>query len=179
MMYDLETFCSRCEARRCPRNTIYNAKTCVRDAKRKTCYDKYLRKQEKEADKINLRLEESQADIIDKDIWERDVGYVPDKKNLPGDSWKKVCRFWRCLTIEEQNLFLTVNREHLWLCRNVDKAHWRGRGSHPELSHKLENIVLINRLVHTRLDTYKDPITGDDITADVRDAWFQRMIEVK
>lgn len=165
-------FCGFCDKKRCPRRTIYNAKTCLTESKRKRCYDKFLKKKEKDEEKRDYI--DPREIVIDNEIWQRDAGFVPKKKKLPGDAWKKVCRFWKCLTKEEQDLFLELNKEHLWLCKDMDKAHLEGKGSNPDLKFEKSNLVLMNRLSHRRLTDAKDPITGEDIDVLRINYWYER-----
>lgn len=165
-----EEFCSYCDKKLCLRNTIYNAKTCVRDSKRKRCYDKLKKTKEKFVKKLTNFQKDEFADSV----WQRDAGFIPDKKQI--DHWEKYCRFWRCLTSQERVQFYKIHKDNLYLCNNLDVAHVEGKGRNPGEKTNLENVVLLNRLAHSLLDTYFDPLTKEKITAEERERWFDRII---
>lgn len=163
-------FTAKCDAKVCLRKRKYHEKGCLLDSKRQDCYDKY----EKVNNKKHIFTFDDEEQLLRESVWERDGNSKPQPK-VGNTSWKLYCRFWKCLLQEEQSMFLWLNRTQLWVCKNIDVAHLKGKGANPELKYKIENCVLMNRLAHTRLDTYKDPITGFNIDVTTRDAWLDRI----
>ena len=71
---ELEAFKEKCSKRVCLRRTTYNAKTCSRDSKQESCYDRFVRKSERD----KLKREEKIAGDPEKEfkriVKERDGG---------------------------------------------------------------------------------------------------------
>jgi hypothetical protein len=108
-----------------------------------------------------------------KECWLYYLGFYEGKSVYK--NWKDYCMFWGCLTLEEKNeLNITYNNE-LWINENLDSAHIEGKGENPSMKYNVDNIVIIGRLWHGLIDTYKDPITRKPITQEERIKWFERI----
>lgn len=157
-----------CLKGKCSRHTIIS-KRCKTEAKQLDCLIKINKKT------IKSYNEDLEYTNLVNNVWERDAGFVPVSKSQK--NWQKYCRFWKCLTKEEQEIFLTRWQDVLWICENLDTSHIKGKGSHIELKYDIENCVLVNRLVQSNLlDQYKDPLTGCNITKTERESWWERII---
>lgn len=165
---------------RCMRNTIYTERTCSREGKQRRCYAKYQEKLAKKllkpVKKISSRVkkDESYEELVAK-VWQRDAGFLPESRQR--EDWWKYCRFFRSLFDSERKIFLDRNNDLLWMCVNLDCAHRESKGSRPDQKYMVDNVFLLNRLAHSRLDSYQNPITGEAIDAAERDAWFDRIAE--
>ena len=47
---------------------------------------------------------------------------------------------------------------------NADMAHVFNKSSYPWMKYEPRNVVLLSRIFHNRLDEFKHPITGKQIT---------------
>lgn len=173
---DFEEFSASCANRRCLRNTIFNAKTCARDSKRKACHIKYLNKLDKEAEKRKQNKgrpgnPDPEYDKLVHDCWVRDAGFEPETKHLP-KSWKNYCCIWKCLSIEEREE--AQQQVGFYLNAHVDVSHIKGKGGRADLKYLLTNVLISGRFFSNRLDKYLDPVSGEPITAQERDEWFER-----
>jgi hypothetical protein len=169
---DFSTFSSYCISKKCLRNTIYNEKTCSRIPKQQRCFEKYNKIKEKSN---KQKTDEKLDEILKNEVWMRDAGYIPKTSKVTMNNWKLICCFWKCLTEKEKIDFIENNKSMLFLCCNIDRAHIFGKGSHIDLKYEASNVLLINRLAHSRLDNFQDPITGKPITKEKRMHWFERM----
>jgi len=153
MSTDKDNFIKTCDFF-CLRNRgLPPAKNCSSIYKRERCYEKYLEKLEKQTKKQK----------IDKKINERD---------------KSLCALLKILTPEEFNNFINNNNTNvLWKIRKKDNAHILPKSSYPEFAFDMDNIVVLSRLFHERLDNYQDPLTGIFIGKEGRKKWFERIMK--
>ena len=166
-VYDYDEFSQYCNNKTCLRNTFYNPNTCVKDSKQKRCYDKWLKKQDKKIEK-DERWEKTREKV-----WIRDFGrFIPKGKT---ELWRLACRLWNCLTHEEKRQFLLENKDNLYLCKHIDVAHIESKTSNLSKKYEEDNCMLLNRLSHKYIDSYKNPITGKSISKEERLEWFNRM----
>ena len=61
------------------------------------------------------------------------------------------------------------------LLQQLDVAHIFPVGMYPEMMYDPNNCVLLNRYCHTNLDSMKDPITGEAISYEERQKWWERI----
>lgn len=165
-MIAYEDFVLKCDSGFCPRHTIYNSKTCLKEYKRKKCWSRYNQKLEKSKTPIDEKWEETR-----KKVWLRDAGFFPEEAKIK--NWKDYCRCWNILTIKEQQYLQTNFSADLWLADTLDCAHAFGRSG--DLKYDESHIFLISRFFHSRLDQYRDPVTGKNINEEERNAWFERI----
>ena len=122
------------------------------DSKQERCYNKYMETLVKEkATEIDERWEEVRQKVI-----ERDEG---------------LCRLTKVITFQEL-AYLKIDPKGYPL----DVCHIVPRSKCKTLYYEIDNLLLISRLFHKRLDSYQHPITGEPIDKDKRDCWWIRMI---
>jgi hypothetical protein len=90
------------------------------------------------------------------------------KEVFSRDSYK--CRLLSILS-EDEKSGLPLDG----LNKKLDPAHVFGRGSHPHMKYEVDNVVTLSRLFHNRLDQYKNPLTGEDISLDETYEWWKRI----
>lgn len=131
-------------------------------------YTKYCKNEEtknkKRQEKIQKNLEEKEISI---DIQWQNVYTLVHKRD------KEYCRLKLVLNREE---LLELNKNPVSLLNQLDVAHVVPRSSSKTLYYDLDNLVLLNRVSHSWLDTYKNPINGKPITKEERDMWWKRIV---
>ena len=154
----IEEFKHSCLKKRCLRNTIYNDKTCKTNGKQERCFEKYLRKQEKDKEKLKDR-------IVDKD-WQEVLDIIHTRD--------KTCVIWKVLTVKERQYVVTNHfDEYRWLSKTLDGAHVIGRNN-KQYKYNPNNVLLINRYFHRLLTDHKDPITQEYLTKEEVMNWYYR-----
>ena len=83
------------------------------------------------------------------------------------------CRLIEVLSARE---FLILQRKAGIILSRFDPEHVFGAGAYPKLIYDTDNIVRLNRFSHTKLDNVCSPITGDCITYEERQSWWERII---
>lgn len=86
------------------------------------------------------------------------------------------CRLMLVLTMEEKLYLFREQKENLWLNKTLDPAHVLSRSKRPDLIYCENNIVILGRLFHSRLDSCLDPLTGKNISRSERDSWWIRIV---
>lgn len=126
----------------------------------KTRYEKYIKPKEKKIQKGSWddpKWKEV-ADIV----WKRDRGQ---------------CRLLSKLKVDNIDLYMYfINNNLSSLYIKLDLAHIIPRSKSSELYYEPSNIILLNRVSHSLLDTYHDPITGKSITKEEHDEWWKYII---
>ena len=131
-------------------------------------YEKYLKKLDKQTAKIERGMKKS---------------LKPSKTKID-EAWKKVatkvrrrdrvCQLWPRLFANEQNEVITSTG--YFLLDITDPAHIFSRGSYPHMKYDEENVVLLSRLFHSRIDQLQDPVTGESISPEERQQWWIRIV---
>lgn len=85
----------------------------------------------------------------------------------------KGCRFLKVLTPQEFFSFKRVAGSQMDI---LDPAHVLGAGPNPSMIYVVENVVLLNRFAHDRLDYFKDPLTGKRIDKETHEKWWRRIV---
>ena len=156
IMLGFEDFSSNCKKGRCLRHTIYNETTCSREGKQRRCHVKYL-------DKISSKLYENKTDneweVAKKRVWERDGGK---------------CRLLSILSPEEVEQ--AKANTGFFMSQPLDIAHCIRRSQSQKLYYEERNLYLLNRLFHSKLDSYQNPVTGRGMSREDADAWWIRII---
>lgn len=83
------------------------------------------------------------------------------------------CRLLRLLTVRE---FVTLTKHSKRGLTHCDPAHVFAVGSHPHMCYLEENVVTLNRFSHDCLDNCQNPLTGEPITKEERDGWWERIV---
>ena len=156
MIEDYVDFSEYCDKERCLSHTIFNKKTCKRENKRRNCFKKYLDKCNKERD-----------NPIDKE-WLAVREFVLDRDNFE-------CRLAKVLSIEEG----TGLRASFYQRQSLDVAHIVRRSQSTKLYYDPTNLVTLSRKYHSRLDMYKNPLTGKSATKEEIQNWWIRIVGKK
>ena len=82
-------------------------------------------------------------------------------------------RILRVLTVKEA-LLLQRKAPRIQL-EKLDAAHIFPVSIYPDLIYNKNNVILLNRYSHGMLDDMKHPITGDTISYEERQAWWERL----
>lgn len=135
------------------------SKKCFTESKQLKCYSKYIEKNNK-------------VFVEDKE-WSGVVNLLKDRD---GDS----CRLLKILNIEEYTQVLPEILKNFGSYKEpLDPAHIFKRNTHPELKYDLDNLVLLHRFFHSRIDSYKDPVTGKHLSKEEVAAWWKRIVGVE
>ena len=82
-------------------------------------------------------------------------------------------RILRVLTVKEA--LLLQKKAPSVMLKRLDAAHLFPVSMYPDLMYNDANIVMLNRWSHSNLDELRHPITGDPISYDERQAWWERI----
>jgi hypothetical protein len=82
---------------------------------------------------------------------------------------KRQCQLARCLSISESHQ-LKIDGPKI-----IDRCHIYSRSSYPELIYNKNNIVTLSRYIHRRMDDFKDPIYGNNISIEEHFYWWWRI----
>lgn len=86
------------------------------------------------------------------------------------------CRLIPLLSVKE---FLIFQKNAKGKASHCDPAHVFGAGPFPHMIYMLENVVTLNRYSHDCLDNCQNPLTGERITREERDKWWERIVGVE
>ena len=126
----------------------------------KTRYEKYI-KPKKEKTQKGSWDDPLWQEVADK-VWKRD---------------KSECRLLSKLKIDNPELYLYfVNNNMKSLYTKLDLAHIIPRSQSRILYYEEENLILLNRISHSLLDSYHNPITGESINKVQHDEWWVYII---
>lgn len=144
-------------------------KNPLSDRQLESKYNKYLKKLEKQKEKINRQMEKSLKTIkTDKD-WESVKKEVYDRD--------RACQLWYKLTRKE--IEEVKDQTGYFLLDTEDYAHVFGRGVYPHLKYDPDNVVMLTRLFHSRLDHFYNPISGEQIDKKEQEEWWIRIVGIK
>lgn len=85
---------------------------------------------------------------------------------------KNMCCICRLITPGEYAQFLISNGA---FTGKLDVAHIDAVGSHVEKTYDLDNVALLCRCHHQRMDSMEDPVTGKKMKKSDREAWWERV----
>jgi 5-methylcytosine-specific restriction endonuclease McrA len=126
----------------------------------KTRYEKYIKPKKEKIQKGSWddpKWKEV-ADIV----WKRDKGQ---------------CRLLSRLKIDNLEMYMYfINTNLPSLYTKLDLAHVIPRSQSSELYYEPNNIVLLNRISHSWLDSYHHPVTGKSITKEEREEWWEYIL---
>lgn len=167
-MKQFEDFITDCLKGFCNRRTMYNDKTCKTESKHKVCYKKYCEKIQKDKQKLKFKGFNSTYEITEKDYkWEELKEYIKDRDIT--------CLFIKIATLEEMKIL--ESKEGWWLSKFIDGAHIISRAEAPSQIYNKNNVILLNRYVHSMLDNFKNPITEEFIGEEGKALWFTRIMQ--
>ena len=123
-------------------------------------YEKYIKLKEKKIQKGSWddpKWKEV-ADIV----WKRDRGQ---------------CRLLSKLKVDNPDLYLYFIKNNMKsLYTKLDLAHIIPRSKSSELYYEPSNIILLNRVSHSNLDTYHNPVTGEAINKEEQEKWWRYIL---
>lgn len=126
-----------------------------------TRYEKYIKLKEKKIQKGSWddpKWKEV-ADIV----WKRDKGE---------------CRLLSRLKVDNLNLYMYFIENNIsTLYKKLDLAHIIPRSKSSELYYEPNNIILLNRVSHSNLDTYHNPVTGEAINKEDHEWWWRYILD--
>ena len=113
---------------------------------------------------------------IQKGSWED-----PKWKEVADIVWKRdkgQCRLLSKLKIDNPELYVYFIKNNMKsLYTKLDLAHIVPRSKSRELYYEPSNIILLNRVSHSLIDTYHDPVTGKTINKEEQEKWWRYIIE--
>ena len=155
---DFEKFVLNCQQGKCLRRTL-TSKQCQKESKQIKCYNKYKEQKEKEYKK--------QFEDVDF-LWLE----LKDEIKLRDES----CMLEKILTVEE--IQIVEKQDDYWLNNKfLDCSHIVPRQSCPNQIYNADNIILLGRMFHSRLDNYCDPVTGIFIGMEGMADWWTRIMQ--
>ncbi len=69
-----------------------------------------------------------------------------------------------------------IRQEIFGELNQLDMAHVFNKSSRPDLKYDIDNVIMIKRIFHNRLDCQLDPITGKGITKEELKNWWMKII---
>lgn len=89
----------------------------------------------------------------------------------------KSCRLIERLSeLNLNDALIDLNNNAGWLLKTIDGAHYKSRSRYPFLVYYPDNVVPLNRYSHSMLDQYKDPISGEPISKEEHEEWWQLIL---
>lgn len=128
----------------------------------KTKYGKYTRLLSKTT---KIPKKTNKAFVIDEE-WARLKGFVERRD-------KNECQLYKVLSTEEKDIIFNDLRGPMM---RLDGAHILSRARRPDLKYDNNNVILLSRLFHSRLDSFHDPVTSKPITEEQRVGWWKRIV---
>lgn len=140
----------------------------LNDIQLKSKHEKYLKKLEKQKQSIERQREKmfNKSSKVD-EKWKEVVKQVKERDN-------NECQLWSILSKYEKESILSTTG--YFLLDKVDPAHIFGKGAYPHMKYDPDNIILLSRLLHSRIDHYTDPITDKTITKKEHIDWWIRIV---
>jgi len=154
---DESDFIGKCREGKCLRQT-FKSKQCEKDSKQIQCYKKYVDKKTKEYEKEHTEKDwewESLKEIIKL----RDIS----------------CLFIKIATVQE--LSTLEKKEGWWLQKFTDGAHLISRAEAPSQIYNVNNVILLNRYIHSCLDQFINPLTGESMGIEGKAQWITRIMQ--
>lgn len=144
---------------KCPQQ-MSKPKHTLNERELKTRYEKYIKPKKEKAQKGSWD-DPKWKEVADK-VWKRD---------------KSECRLLSKLKIDNPDLYLYFIKNNMKsLYTKLDLAHIIPRSKSSELYYEPTNLILLNRVAHSNLDTYHDPVTGKSITKEEHEKWWRYIL---
>lgn len=164
----ISIFKADCDRKYCNRNTMITKK-CVKEYKQDKCYTKYIKREQKELDKQNIKIEDGYILKNEKDIKWEEVCQQVDYRDCD-------CLIWNKVLTEEEKQFVKENFDYeMNFLKILDHCHIISRSEDKSLMYDMNNIFLAKRFFHQRFDQYKDLVTGQKMDKERRDWWKGRI----
>jgi len=123
-------------------------------------YEKYIKPKEKKIQKGSW--DDPKWKEVANIVWKRDKGE---------------CRLLSKLKIDNPQLYMYfINNNLPSLYTKLDLAHIIPRSQSAELYYETTNLILLNRISHSLLDSYHNPITGKPITKEEHEKWWRYIL---
>jgi len=152
-----EEFQYKCNQQKCSRRTLISPQ-CIKEIKQKSCYDKFIKQKQKEFDKA----------FVEKDYeWEQ-LKEIIKLRDMS-------CLFVKIATIQE--LSILEKKEGWWLQKFTDGAHLISRAEAPSQIYNVNNVILLNRYIHSCLDQFINPLTGESMGIEGKAQWITRIMQ--
>jgi hypothetical protein len=84
-----------------------------------------------------------------------------------------MCRLWAVLTPYEKRELLQGGGD---IIRILDTAHVFGKNANPHMRYDLDNVAMLFRTFHERLDQGKSPVSGKTIPHSEKVDWWRRIV---
>lgn len=149
---------------------INKPKNPLSEVQLKSKYQKYLQKLEKQEAKK-----------------EEEIKKLFAKEPKVDEKWNKVktevqtrdqnCQLWYKLTRNEREIVMDATG--YFLLDREDSAHVFPRSVYPHMKYDPDNVVLLTRLFHSRLDHFQHPVTGKQISKEEQIGWWVRIVGTK
>jgi len=186
---ELKEFISDCLKGKCNRHTFLS-KQCEKLYKIEKCFMKYNASIEKNKKKNEKKILDSIENWENKkqkfhngEITKEEFFNV-DKRLL--EVYKEVderdnncCVFWNYILTVEQKVYIYKHfyNDFEILSKVIDHAHLDAISEKPELKYDKNNIVCLSRFFHSRLDQYKNLLTGCSISKEERQKYIDMFRE--
>ena len=148
--------------KRFPNGLYCNPDKVLNSKQLESKYKKYLISGEKRLDRFSKQSKKQskkpKIKIDNKWIETREKVFIRDKET---------CQYYKSLNLNDQFKAQKILEENSHLL-DLDPAHIFGKGSYPKLKYDTDNIVLLFRFFHSRIDNYLHPVTGKSITKEER-----------
>lgn len=144
---------------KCPQQ-MSKPKHTLNERELKSRYEKYIKPKKEKVQKGSWD-DPLWQEVADK-VWKRD---------------KSECRLLSKLKIDNPDLYLYFIKNNMKsLYTKLDLAHIIPRSQSAELYYEPTNLILLNRVAHSNLDTYHDPVTGKPITKEEHEKWWRYIL---
>lgn len=130
--------------------------------------------QRKQRVKIKVNYNDKAYDEFRNAVWQRELGIDMPSGGIY-KNWTEACQVWKSFTQEERKRFMesVAGSEHL--LSEIHVCHIEFKSIRKDIKYDPDNAFLGNRIAHSRIDTYKDPVTGSDISSEERKHWLKRI----
>ena len=118
-------------------------------------------KEKRQSDYENKTYIDEKWEVCKKEVWERDKGKC------------------QLLDITYPEELVRYDLKGLLNCKEfsqLDVAHVFGKGAYPKMKYITDNMILLSRVFHSRLDNYCDPFTGKPIDKDTHTLWWRDIV---
>lgn len=164
-MYTFEEFVEYYESTNFFPNGIYTPKKECNEKQLQSYYKKYCKKYEKIGERI-----QQESDKGSKDSLSEETKFIVT--NRDGNR----CRLWSILTSDEKNIAIK-NGYNNPIAKKLTFAHVIRRSNNTELVNDPDNVYQVSLLFHSRLDEYKNPLTGKYLSKDDINLWWKRIVD--
>lgn len=161
-------FKADCDRGYCNRQTMYTD-NCLKDHKQTKCYVKYIKKEQKDLSKQDVKTDSGYILTSKKDILWQEVCREVDYRD-------KVCIIWNKVLIDtEKSIIESQFSYELEMLKILDHCHIISKGRNKTLIYDMNNIFLAKRFFHQRFDQYRDLVSGEKMNKEEHELWVGRI----